>query len=80
MHSSVNSYKPICHNCGIIGHIRPNCANLKIKKVNMIPKVEKIGIPKIKTIWVRKSDLHVYDVEYDALDNSVESRDFGLAL
>ena len=80
MHSSINSSKPICHNCGIIGHIRPNCDKLKNKKVNMTPKQEKIVRPKIKTIWVRKSDLHAYDMEYDTLDDSVESRDFGLAL
>ena len=43
-------------------------------------KQEKIDRPKIKSIWVRKSDLHVCDmVEYDTLDDSVESRDFGLA-
>ena len=46
----------------------------------MIPKQEKIVRSKIKTIWVRKSDLHAYDMEYDTLDDSVESRDFGLAL
>ena len=80
MHSSVNSYKLICHNCGIIGHIRPNCDKLKTRRVNVTPKSEKIVRPKIKTIWVRKSDLHAYDVEYDTLDDSVESRDFGLAL
>ena len=80
MHNSVKFYKPICHNCGVIGHIRPNCAKLRNNKVNVIPKVEKIVRPKIKTIWVRKSDLHAYDMEYDTLDDSVESRDFGLAL
>ena len=80
MHNSVNSYKPICYNCGVIGHIRPNYAKLRNKKVNVSPKKEKIVRPKIKTIWVRKSDLHAYDMEYDTLDNSVESRDFGLAL
>ena len=80
MNNSVKFYKPICHNCGVIGHIRPNCAKLRNKKVNVIPKVEKSVRPKIKTIWVRKSDLHAYDMEYNTLDNSVESRDFGLAL
>ena len=48
--------------------------------MNVSPKKEKIVRPKIKTIWVRKSDLHAYDMEYDTLDNSEESRDFGLAL
>ena len=47
----------------------------------MSPKKEKIVRPKIKTIWVRKSDLHAYEnVKYNTLDDSVDSRDFGLAL
>ena len=81
MYNSFSSHKPICHNCGVIGHIRPNCAKLKNKKVNMIPKQEKIVRPKIKFIWVRKSDLHACDdVIYNTLDDSMDSRDFGLAL
>ena len=55
MHNSFSSYKPICHNCGVIGHIRPKSAKLKNEKVNMTPKQEKINRPKIKSIWVRKA-------------------------
>ena len=78
--NSFSSFKPTCHHCEIIGHIRPNCAKLRNKKVNVSPKKKKIERPKIKSIWIRKSDLHAYDMEYDTLDDSVESRDFGLAL
>ena len=47
----------------------------------MTPKQEKIVRPKIKTICVRKSDLHACDdVKYDTLDDFVESINFGLAL
>ena len=50
--------------------------------MNVTPKKqEKIDRPKIKSIWVRKSDLHACDmVKYDTLDDPVKSRDFGLAL
>ena len=49
--------------------------------MNVSPKKKKIERPKIKSIWVRKSDLHAYDmVKYDTLDNFENSRDFGLAL
>ena len=47
----------------------------------MTPKQEKNVRPKIKSIWVRKSDLHACDgVTYNTLDDSVDSRNFGLAL
>ena len=47
----------------------------------MTPKQEKIVRPKIKSIQVRKSDLHACDdMKYETLDDPVESRDFGIAL
>ena len=80
--NSFSSFKPTCHHCGVIGYIRPNCAKLINKKVNVTPKKqEKIDRPKINLIWVRKSDLHAFDiVKYDTLDDPVKSRNFGLAL
>ena len=81
--NSFSSFKPTCYHCGVIGHIQPNCAKLKNKKVNVTPNIqEKIDRPKIKSIWIKKFDLHACDmVKYDTLDDLVESRrDFGLAL
>ena len=82
MHDLFSSYKLICHNCGVTGHIQPNCAKLRNKQVNMTSKKqEKIVRPKIKSIWVRKSDLHAHDdMKYETLDDTMKSRDFGLAL
>ena len=60
---------------------RSKCVKIKNEKVNMTPKQEKIDRPMIKSIWVRKAYLHAYDdLKYDTLDDTVESRDFGLAL
>ena len=46
-----------------------------------LKKQEKIDRPKIKSIWVRKFELHACDmVKYDTLDDLEDSRYFGLAL
>ena len=74
---SHESFVPVCHHCGIKGHIRPHCYKLNSsqKKVNRnsmkkykVKYVEKIVKPKTKSVWVRKSELncHVVHTAYKA--------------
>ena len=88
---SYGSFKPTCHHCGVKGHIRPNCHELKKgrnyfgkklnKKASVSPKKhEKVVKPKIKSIWVRKSELHpCVELEHNTLDDFEESRVVDLA-
>ncbi|XXG89606.1 hypothetical protein AAC387_Pa12g1568 [Persea americana] len=55
------NFIPICHLCGIKGHIKPYCNKMRNfqrnqqKKHYVTPQQVKT---KTKTIWVRKSDIH----------------------
>ena len=78
--NSFSSFKPTCHHCGKIGHIKPNCVKLNKKAGVILKKHEKVIKPKIKSIWVRKSNLLACDVlKHDTLDDFEDSRVIDLA-
>ncbi|KAG5548990.1 hypothetical protein RHGRI_014389 [Rhododendron griersonianum] len=72
---SSSKFKPTCHNCGVIGHE---------KNTNVMPKhapkvVENFKKVKIRSIWVRKTDLRTcVDFPSNPLDATGSFRGVGL--
>ena len=74
------NFVPICHLCGIKGHIRPHCNKLRNYERNQRMK-QYISPQKVKTktIWVRKSDIrcHVVFTALSAQESNVWYLDNG---
>jgi len=49
---------PTCHHCGMVGHSRPNCGQLKFPRTwnkKNAPKKEKEVCPYFPSLWVERS-------------------------
>ncbi|KAG5543018.1 hypothetical protein RHGRI_015940 [Rhododendron griersonianum] len=73
---SSSKFKPTCHNCGMIGHIRNKnvMANRASKIVGNFEQV------KVRLLWVRKSDLRTHvELPSNPLDDTGSSGGINLA-